>query len=770
MQAKIDIYQKKRRRLTPAGSTATGERKEDFTYLFQQFMRTDLQRQDLNKLTSAVYDRIQQELSNAEKELSRIQSQKGNAKKKAALRKKIAKKKKWIDEVDEAENNHFSAFWTAMLHGYRVDLVVNQHEHVRKQGLVVKEANEEFIRLLRTVLSQEISIEGKTYSASELKEYKNILNRFFDSIKTIVIENRDGINSERIRKVLAGQDLTIEHNCVGHAIYTQLYKQRNQLVITHCNRGNGQRAHYNLVYRINIAGLDLDELKRALETITGLQVKEGNDKEYNRFYDQYDKTLKDLGCSFSPGTHVKSQKIGNCVLANLKGLLKERLPEAVYKWCSTEIRNLSTIQHLINPLLQSGKDLKNKRFNIDTNEDFFHLRQLINYIFDKSVEGLVNGYFNNPRKSETLKKAFKAIGIYEAVINENKNLSSANKAAIKNYIHSKIDIYKKITTHAPMRKPGLFYQVLWNEADRILSLSSVESRNNEFFKHLINRAARNPNFFSDIYDYFKGQKKEHSGALLKLVVTESLEIIRNDYMLNDPEHTALYQRSLQKILLKECEKDPCDQELVTLFTNIPLTAIDPTFYTAASAAMDAHKNEDNKYKVLKLFLDAALNNSEFLDLFVRKRKSPVSTFFAPIKQAPGGGELSSFFKAAAKFIIDNTEWPLTPKKLQQNIEQMFSGTVERAADKNKVKRFLELFCYKQLLDSKKINEKNISHWANLNVLANQCKQISYCLPDALVITDSILNCYRKLKNLPSIAPSKQAGKALDEVQSICLMV
>ncbi|OEH45119.1 hypothetical protein lpari_03889 [Legionella parisiensis] len=611
MQSKKDVYKRKKRRTTPGVSNPPIEKMVDFTHTFENFMRRDLERQNLNQSSSAAYDRVKQEITDAEKELNKLKSKKGKAQKRATLNEAITKKKKWLSDVNDAESKNFLAFWVAMFHGYRIDLVVNQNEHVRRQGVTVKAASEEFVKLLLTVLSQDITIAGKTYSPSELKKYKSILNRYYGSIKTIVIEDKSEITPKRIKNLLSGNDLTIEHNCIGHAIYTQIYQEKNQLVLTHCNRGDGQRSTYNLVYRINIAGLDLDKLRAAIETITGLEVVSSSEDNYKKFYDQYDKALKNLGFSFSLGKHVKSQKIGNCVLANLKGLLKERLPEDVYKWCTTEMRNLSTIEHLINPMLQSGKDLKNKHFNIDTDDDFFHLRQLINYIFDKSVEGIVNCYFGNIRKSETLKNAFKAIGHYEAVINENKALSRANRADIKNYIHARIDTSKKILLNTEMQKPEIFYRVLRNEADKIVALSSEEQSNNEFFKHLIKKAANNPGFFSDVYDYLNREKKENRGALLKLVVTQSIEIITNDSILNDPENIAVYQGSLQRILLKECEKVPCDQELIALLTNTHLTNIDPNLYIAVSIAMKDRKNDDTKQETLKLLLDSILKTVNF---------------------------------------------------------------------------------------------------------------------------------------------------------------
>ncbi len=753
------IMQSKKEKNKRVVSIPTVKKIVDFTHEFELLMRTDLTRQNLNKPASAAYDRVKKEITDAEEELNKIKTKKGNAKKKATLNETILKKKKWLSDVDDEESKNFLPLWSAMFHGYMVDLVVNHKEHVRKQGLVVKAASEEFVKLLSTVLAQDIQIEGKTYTASELKEYKSVFNRFSESIKTIVIEDKKEITLKRIRKTLYGHDLTIEHDCNGHAIYTQIYKEKNQLIITHCNRGNGQRSNYNLVYRINTAGLDLNKLRTVIETITGLGVVNGSEDSYKRFYDQYDKTLKDLGFSFSWGKHVKSQKIGNCVLANLKGLLKERVPEDVYKWCTTQMRELSTLQHVINPMLESAKNLTNKPLNIDTDGEFFHLRQLIDYIFDKSVEGIVNSYFGNTRKSEALKKAFKALGNYENAINENKALSSACRVDIKNYIHSKIDAYKKISIKPEMRKPEIFYQVLWNEAEKISSSSSDDSRPKEFFKHLITKAASNPHFFSEVYDSFNREKKENRGVLLKLVFTQAIEIIPDDSILNDPASITVYQESLRRILLKECEKTPCDQEFIAMLTNTHLTNIDPTLFVAASDAMKDRKNDANKHGTLQLLLDSTLKNSEFLDFFVRKKKPPASTFFKPQTQPQESVALSAFFKAAAEFIIDNT-LPLTQEKLQLHIGKIFHNLIERKTDTDKVKRFLELFCYKQLIDSKKIDVKNITHWKNLHVLANECKQIDYCFPDALAVADSVLDGYHELKILTSKLTPKSIEKPL----------
>lgn len=383
---------KRNRRLTNVLFKPIGEKIVDFSPAFEQLMRTDLAHQNRSKPISEVYDRVKKEIADAEEELNKIKIKKGTNKKKAALNASIIKKKKWLSDVNDAERKNFLTQWNAMFHGYRIDLAINQSEHVRTQGLVVQSASEEFNKLLQIVIPKDIQIEGKAYSAAELKEYKSILNRFSESIKTVVIEDKNEITSKRIKRLLNGNDLTIEHNCIGHAIYTQIYKKRNQLVITHCNRGNGQRTTYNLVYQINIAGLDFAKLRTAISTITGLEVVNGNEEHYKKFYDQYDKTLKELGFSFGLGKHVKSQKIGNCAVANLKGLLKERVPDDVYKWYTTEMRSQSNLQHLITPMLQAGKNLKNKQSNIDTDNDFFQLRQLINYILDKTVEGIVNCY------------------------------------------------------------------------------------------------------------------------------------------------------------------------------------------------------------------------------------------------------------------------------------------------------------------------------------------------------------------------------------------
>ena len=231
---------KKKRRVTSALLNSVVGKKVDSAHVFEQLMRTNLAWQNLNKPVSGAYDRVKQEIADAEKELNKIKTKKGKTKKKATLNATIIQKKKWLEDVNDAESKHLLVLWTAMLHGYRIDLVINQREHVRKQGLVVRAASEEFEKLLQTVIQQDIKIEGKTYSVEELKKYKNILGRISESIKKVVIEDKNEITSKRIKSVLSGNDLTIEHNCIGHAIYTQIYRERNQLVITHCNRGNGQ--------------------------------------------------------------------------------------------------------------------------------------------------------------------------------------------------------------------------------------------------------------------------------------------------------------------------------------------------------------------------------------------------------------------------------------------------------------------------------------------------------------------------------------------------
>lgn len=65
----------------------------DFTHEFEQLMRTDLTRQNLNKPASAAYDRVKKELTDAEEELNKIKTKKGKAKKKATLNETILKKK-----------------------------------------------------------------------------------------------------------------------------------------------------------------------------------------------------------------------------------------------------------------------------------------------------------------------------------------------------------------------------------------------------------------------------------------------------------------------------------------------------------------------------------------------------------------------------------------------------------------------------------------------------------------------------------------------------
>lgn len=760
MQSRIEGHIKKKRKIAHVVSNSPERNVINFVPEFEQLMQTDLAHKKVSKPAALAYDRVKQEINEAEEEFNKIKTKKGRNKRKSTLKEAISTKKKWISDVEDAETKNDLALWAAMFHGYRIDLVVNQKEHIRQQGLVVKPASVEFIKLLQAVITQDLNIEGKTYSLAEVKKYKSILSRIHESIKTIVIEDKKEITSERISKLLTGNDITIEHDCVGHAVYTQIYQENNQLVITHCNRGNGRRSAYNLLYRINIASLDLNKLRTAIETITGLEVKVGNEGNYKKFYDQYDKTLKDLGFSFSWGKHVKPQKIGNCVLANLKGLLKERLPDDVYKWCTTEMRDLSNIQHLINPMLQSGKDLKNKQFNIDTDDDFFHLRQLINYIFDKSVEGIVNYNLGKVRKSETLKKALKAIGIYENVINENKALSRENRTEIKYYIHSKIDLYKRILLNPDMRQPEIFYRVLWNEAQKVVTLSSEDASKKEFFKHLIGKAASNPHFFSDLYDYCYHEKRENSSVLLILIFRQAIEIIPNDFILNDPENITIYRESLRRILLKECEKRPLDHELIALLASTHLTHLNPTLYILAFVAMKDLKNE-GKYETLKSLFDSTLKNSDFLDLFIRKKTPQITTFFRQQKES---FDLNGFFKAAAEFIIESIEHPLTEEKLQLNLDKILHYPSERTAEKDKVKRFLELFCYKQLLDSNKIDETNIIYWKNINGLANQCKHISYCVPDTLKLADSVLDRYRILKTLAPRATPKHDELIPERIQ------
>ncbi|CDZ76411.1 hypothetical protein BN59_00680 [Legionella massiliensis] len=752
MQSKIDVHIKKKRKIADAVSNSPERNAINFVPVFEQLMQTDLAHKKRSEPASLAYDRVKQEISDAEEEFKKIKKRKGRNKRKSTLKETISTKKKWISDVDDAEAKNFLALWVAMFHSYQLELVVNQKEQVRQEGLAVKRASVEFGRILQDVIAQHIEIEGKTLSWSEIAKYKNILNRFHESIKTIVIEDKKEVTLERITKLLSDHDLTIVHDCVDHAIYTQIYRENNQLVITHCNRGEGLRSTYNLVYRINIAGLDLKQLRTAIVTITGLKVRKGNDEEYKKFYEQYDKTLKDLGFSFSWGKHVTPQKIGNCVLANLKGLLKERLPEDVYKWCTKEIKDLGTIQHLINPMLQSGKNLKNKQFNIDMDDDFFHLRQLINYIFDKSVEGIINDHLGNVRKSEALKKALKAIGRYEKVINENKNLSKDNRWKLKNYIHSKIDLYKKILLNPEMRQPEILYQVLWSEAQKILTLSSGDASKNEFFKHLIGKAARNPHIFSELYDYCYREKRENSDVLLKLIFSQVIETIDNDFLLSDPENMTIYRESLRRILIKECEKRPYDYELIALLINTHLTHINPTLYIAASAAMGDLINEGFKYEILKSLFDSTLKNRDFLDLFVRNKIPQITRFFRQQKES---FDLRAFFKAAVELIIEPIGFPLTQEKLQLQLDEILHYPSERTAEKDKIKRFLELYCYKQLLDSKKINATNINYWKNINVLAHQCKQISYCVPDALKLADSVLDRYYTLKPVvPKVALSQ----------------
>ncbi|STY31312.1 Uncharacterised protein [Legionella wadsworthii] len=742
MLSKNNILNKKKCSAPSARTHLPAVKTIDLTHLVEQLMRTDLAIQTINKPAALAYDRVKKEITEAETELNQIKKRKRRTQKKNTLNETITKKRKWISDVQNIESKNFLSLWAAMFHGYRMDVVVNQNEHIKSQGLVVQSASEEFVKLLKMVLLQDIAIYGKTYSSADLKKYKEILSRFHDSIETIIIEDKSEITSERIKKLLSGIDLTIEHNCTGHAIYTQIYQEKDELVIIHCNRGNGLRANYNLVYRRTIAGLDLDKLKTALETITELEVETGNEENYKKFYDSYNKTLNDLGFNFRLGQHVKTQKIGNCVLANIKGLLKERLPYDVYKWCTQEMRGLSTVQHLIKPMLQSGKELKNKPINIDTDDNFFHLRQVINYIFDKSVEALINAHFGNVRKYESLKKAFKALGEYEQAINENKNLNSANRAAIKNYIHSKTDRYKKIFFNPEMRKPDIFYQVLWGEAEKAAASSADDLTQNDFFKYLINKAVSNPNFFTDIYHHYCRKDTENKCEVLQIILTQAMEFMTDDTILNDTEYLTACQDSLRKILLSECRKLDYESNLVTFLANTELTCVNPGIYLSAIAAMGDHKHSQEQAAALKLLLGNALKNNEFLDLFLRKKKPPVSIFF---KQKKESFDFSDFFKSAAELIIEITVLPLTQEKLKLSVATLVPNTTERTEEKEKVRQLVELFCYKQLLDTKKINEKNIKNWNWLNVLANQCKQLQYCYPHVLKVADGVIGSLRQLE-------------------------
>lgn len=125
---------------------------------------------------------------------------------------------------------------------------------------------------------------------------------------------------------------------------------------------------------------------------------------------------------------------------------------------------------------------------------------------------------------------------------------------------------------------------------------------------------------------------------------------------------------------------------------------------------------------------------------------PQSTIF--FRQQKENFDLAAFFKAAAEFIIEPIDRPLTEEKLQLHLDKILHYPNERTAEKDKIKRFLELFCYNQLLDSKIIDATNRIYWKKINVLANQCKQISYCVPDGLKLADSVLDRYHKLNREP----------------------
>lgn len=518
------------------------------------------------------------------------------------------------------------------------------------------------------------------------------------------------------------------------------------MIISHCNRGKGQRSNYNLLYQIPLDAVDVAKLKKAIEVVAGLKVKKGDEEHYKDFYSEYDKTLKDLGCSFCWGKHLKAQKIGNCVIANLKGLLKERLPEDVYKWYSTAIRDQSNSQHLVVPVLQAGKELKDKQFNIDMDDDFFLLRQLINYILDKTVEGVVNFHAGKMKKFESLQTAFKALGDYEKLINENKALSEPQKIKIKAYIHSKIDLYKEVSSNIELYKPNVLYRILMREGKSVFELSSADESKKIFFKHLIGIAARNPNFFSDIYDYVTHEKIEKGRELFKLVLAQAIEIITGDSVLNDQENLVIYRTALRKIFLKECEHYPYDQSLIGELTGTEMLHLDASLTNAAYAAMNNHKNSEEYYATFNSLLVSILNNREFLGLFAKK-EGPVQVpcFFKPQIEPLEPQNLSSFFKIVAKFVLEHTEQPVVQEILQLHLERLFEKSVEFSTNKNKAKRFLEFFCYKQLIDSNIINAETIKLWRNLPIIAHQCKQIRHCLSEVVVEADSFLLSYNKLK-------------------------
>ncbi|MGL5743154.1 MAG: hypothetical protein ACRCXC_11775 [Legionella sp.] len=353
----------------------------------------------------------------------------------------------------------------------------------------------------------------------------------------------------------------------------------------------------------------------------------------------------------------------------------------------------------------------------------------------------------NVRKFEAVKKAFKAIEDYENVINENKSLTETRRAEIKNYIHSKINLYKKVFSDAQMQKPEVFYRVLFRETEHVFVLSSDIPNKDEFFKHLISKAVLNLNFFSDVYEYFS-HERQNSGALLKKVFSQAMEVIDGDSILNDPEITVVYQSSLRQILLKECEKTHCNTELIVALADAKLTGINTTLFIDAYAAMKEHKSEGTQSVTLKSLLGSIVKNSEFLDLFVRKKKEQPqgSTFLKQRKEFQGASDLAAFFKTAAECVIENTGSPVTQEKVRLHLDKMFASTTERTVDQNKAKIFLELYCYKQLLDAKKINTENKSSWRNLPGLVNECKQISYCCPEAMAAAEDVLVRYRKLNH------------------------
>lgn len=181
--------------------------------------------------------------------------------------------------------------------------------------------------------------------------------------------------------------------------------------------------------------------------------------------------------------------------------------------------------------------------------------------------------------------------------------------------------------------------------------------------------------------------------------------------------------------------------------------------------MSGSKDNQDQRGVLYLLLKKALENIEFLDLFVRKRKPPVSAFFKPKKESI---DLSAFFKSVAAFIIENTERPLTQEKLKYCIETIFPNTTERTIEKGNITKFIELFCYKQLLDTRKIDEKNIRNWSNINVLANQCKQLQYCYADELKVADSVIESTHHLETSSTKFVTRCHGKHSNSIPVFAL--